>query len=105
VWVSSEAGWSAGTYWLVWASSDGTGEEKFLVSNAPPEVPVEALVRAAFRRAAVEHAFRVCKSELGFTHFEGRSYAGLVRHLSLGLVALGFVAEHTERLRGGKPRR
>jgi SRSO17 transposase len=102
VWVSSEAGWSAGTYWLVWASSDQTGEEKFFVSNAPPQTPVEVLVRAAFRRASVEHAFRVCKSELGFTHFEGRSYAGLLRHLSLSLVSLAFVAEHTERLRGEK---
>jgi SRSO17 transposase len=105
VWVSSEAGWSAGTYRLVWASSDETGEEKFFVSNASPDTPIEVLVRAAFRRASVEHAFRVCKSELGFTHFEGRSYAGLVRHLSLSLVSLGFVAEHTERLRGEKPGR
>jgi SRSO17 transposase len=103
VWVSSEAGWSAGTYWLVWASRDDTGEEKFFVSNAPPDAPTEALVRAAFRRAGVEHAFRVCKSELGLTHFEGRSYRGLMRHLTLGLVTLGFVAEHTERLRGEKP--
>jgi hypothetical protein len=51
----------------------------------------------------VEHCFRVCKSELGFTHFEGRSYTALMRHLSLGLVALAFVAEYTERLRGEKP--
>ena len=103
VWVSGGDGWSAGTYWLVWASSDQTGDEKFFVSNAPPDAAVELLVRAAFRRAHVEHVFRVCKSELGFTHFEGRSYAGLVRHLSLSLVSLGFVAEHTQRLRGEKP--
>ena len=41
------------------------------------------LVRVAFRRAGVEHCFRVCKSELGFTHYEGRSYTGLLRHLRL----------------------
>jgi hypothetical protein len=104
VWVSSGAGWSAGTSWLVWAGGDDTAGEKFFVSNASPETPAELLVRAAFRRANVEHAFRVCKSELGFAHFEGRSYPGLVRHLSLGLVARGCVAEHTQRLRGGKPR-
>jgi SRSO17 transposase len=103
VWLSSADGWSAGTYWLVWASNDATGEEKFFLSNAPADAPVEVLVRVAFRRAAVEHCFRVCKAELGFTHFEGRSYTALVRHLSLGLVALAFVAEHTERLRGEKP--
>ena len=103
VWLSSGAGWSAGTYWLLWASSDATGEEKFFLSNAPEGAPVAVLVRVAFRRACVEHSFRVCKSELGFSHFEGRDYGALLRHLSLCLVALAFVAEHTERLRGEKP--
>jgi SRSO17 transposase len=102
VWLSSAAGWSAGTYWLIWASNDTTGEEKFFLSNAPEETAVEVLVRVAFRRACVEHSFRVCKSELGFSHFEGRNYGALLRHMSLCLVALAFVAGHTERLRGGK---
>jgi SRSO17 transposase len=104
VWLSSASGWSAGTYWLLWASSDATGEEKFFLSNAPADASAEVLVRVAFRRACVEHSLRVCKSELGFTHFEGRSYRGLLRHLGLCLVALNFVAEHTERLRGEKCR-
>ena len=86
----------------MWASNDATGEEKFFLSNAPEETPLERVVRVAFRRACVEHSFRVCKSELGFTHFEGRNYRALLRHLGLCLVALGFVAEHTEQLRGGK---
>ena len=102
VWLSSGEGWSAGTYWLIWASNDATGEEKFFLSNAAEDTPVEVLVRVAFRRANVEHSLRVCKSELGFTHFEGRNYVALMRHLSLCLAALGFVAEHTERLRGEK---
>jgi len=38
-------------------------------------------------------------------HFEGRDYTGLSRHLILALVVLGFVAVHTERLRGEKPAR
>jgi SRSO17 transposase len=104
VWLSSAAGWSAGTYWLLWASNDATGAEKFFLSNAPAETAVERLVRVAFCRAGVEHCFRVCKSELGFSHFEGRGYPALLRHLGLCLVALAFVAEHTERLRGEKPR-
>jgi SRSO17 transposase len=103
VWLSSAAGWSAGTYWLVWASNDETGEEKFFLSDAPADTAVAVLVRVAFRRAGVEHCFRVCKSELGFTHFEGRDYTALLRHLGMCLVALGFVAEHTQRLRGEKP--
>lgn len=102
VWVSSEAGWSADSYWLIWASNDKTGEEKFFVSNAPADTPVALLVRVAFRRWNIEHCFRTAKGELGFTHFEGRRYVALMRHLTLGLLTLGFVAEHTERLRKKK---
>jgi SRSO17 transposase len=102
VWLSRAAGWSARTYWLVWASNDATGEEKLFLSNADAQTAVQQLMRVAFRRACVEHSFRVCKSELGFTHFEGRSYTGLLRHLSLCLVVLNFAAEHCERLRGEK---
>jgi len=102
VWLHGAQGWSAGSYWLIWASNDETGEEKFFLSNAPEDASVEALVRVGFRRWQVEHSFRVAKSELGFTHFEGRNYTALMRHLSLCLVAMGFVAERTQRLRGKK---
>ena len=102
VWLSRGEGWSAQTYWLIGASNDATGEEKFFLSNAAADTLVETLVRVAFRRANVEHSFRVCKSELGFTHFEGRNYGALLRHQTLCLAALGFVAEPTERLRGEK---
>src|SRR5262249_2173416 len=80
-----------------------TGEEKCFLSNAPVQTEVGVLVRVAFRRACVEHGFRLSKSALGFSHFEGRNYGALQRHLSLCLVALAFVAEHTQRLRGEKP--
>ena len=33
-------------------------------------------------------------------HYEGRDSTGLTRHLTLALVVFGFVATHTERLRG-----
>jgi SRSO17 transposase len=103
VWLSSSQGWSAGTYWLIVASNDVTGEEKFFLSNAAEDAKLETLVRVAFRRWNVEHSFRVAKSELGFAHYEGRNYVALMRHMSLCLVAMNFVAEHTERLRQGNP--
>ena len=90
------------TYWLIVARNGGTGEVKYFVSNAPPDTPLEKLLRVAFRRWNVEHTFRVSKSEIGFSHFEGRNYVALLRHLLLCLLVLGFVAEHTERLRGEK---
>ena len=90
------------TYWLIVARNVATGEVKYFLSNAPPETPVEKLLRVGFSRWNGEHTFRVAKTEIGFSHFEGRSYVALMRHMILCLVVMGFVAEHTDRLRGGK---
>ena len=89
---------------LVVAINEATGEVKYFLTNAPA-TPLRRVLRVAFRRWTVEHAFRVAKSEAGLTHYEGRTYRGLVRHLILCLVVLSFVAIHTDRLRGKKPRR
>ena len=86
---------------LVTAINEKTGEVKYWVSNAVEE-PVKRLLRVAFRRATVEQAFRLAKQEAGLMHYEGRDYVGLMRHLILVLVVLGFVAEQTEQLRGEK---
>jgi len=75
---------------------------KYFVSNAPARAPLLRLLRVAFRRWNVEHDFRVSKSEIGFRHFEGRNYVALMRHLTLCLVTLSFVAGQAERLRGEK---
>jgi SRSO17 transposase len=102
VWQMQDKEWSQRTYWLLWARNVATGEEKYFLSNAPADAKLQTLVRVAFRRWNVEHAFRVGKSELGFTHYEGRHYTGLMRHQTLCLLMLTFVADHTERLRGEK---
>jgi SRSO17 transposase len=102
VWQMQDKAWSNRTYWLIWARNVATGEEKYFLSNAPAEAKLPTLLRVAFRRWNVEHSFRVGKSELGFTHYEGRNYLGLMRHQTLCLLMLTFVAGHTERLRGEK---
>ena len=102
VWQMQDQHWSTRTYWLIWARNVATGEEKYFLSNAPADAKLQTLVRVAFRRWNVEHTFRVAKSELGFTHYEGRNYLGLMRHQTLCLLMLTFVAGHTERLRGEK---
>ena len=95
--------WAArGWHTLVTAANEATGEVKSFVTNAVGE-SLATILAVAFRRATVEHAFRIAKTEAGLTHFEGRQYVGLMRHLTLTLIVLGFVAVHTERLRGEKP--
>jgi hypothetical protein len=63
------------------------------------------VLEVAFRRATIEHGFRLGKQEAGMMHYEGRQYGGMIRHLFLTLIVLGFVSIHTDRLRGGKPGR
>ena len=79
-----------------------TGEKKYFLTNAPRRIGLRRVLRAAFVRWNVEHVFRVAKSEVGLTHFEGRSYVSLKRHWALCLVALAFVSLHTRQLRGEK---
>src|SRR5262245_2342701 len=87
---------------LVAAVNEATAEVKYFLTNATI-APLARVLAVAFRRAVVEHAFRLGKQEAGLMHYEGRDYTGLRRHLTLALIVLGFVALHTERLRGEKP--
>jgi SRSO17 transposase len=86
---------------LIVAISEATAEVKYFLSNAM-DVPLARLLAVAFRRWTVEQGFRLGKQEAGLLHYEGRDYTGLIRHLILALVVLGFVATQTERLRGEK---
>ncbi len=87
---------------LILARNRETGEIKYFITNALRSIGVRRVLQAAFVRWNVEHVFRVAKSEVGLTHFEGRSYVSLKRHLALCLVAMAFVSLHTMRLRGEK---
>lgn len=94
--------WVAGRkHLLIVAINERTAEVKYFLSNATA-TPVARLLAVAFCRWNVEHSFRLAKQEAGLMHYEGRDYTGLMRHLILSLVVLGFVATQTERLRGEK---
>lgn len=88
-------------YLLIVVINEATAEVKYFVSNAV-STAVARLLAVAFCRWNVEHSFRLAKQEAGLMHYEGRYYTGLMRHLTLALVVLGFVATQTERLRGEK---
>lgn len=84
---------------LVVAVNEPTAEVKYFESNAT-KTSLAKLLAVALRRWTVERSFRLAKQEAGLLHLEGRDYTALIRHLTLALVVLGFVATHTERLRG-----
>jgi hypothetical protein len=103
VWLSFGGGPGQGGYTLIWARNDRTGEEKYFLAGGAEGVALGVLLRVGFTRWNVEHGLRLSKSELGFRHYEGRSYEGLMRHLTLCLITLTFVAGQAEGLRGEKP--
>ncbi|WP_258308926.1 transposase, partial [Streptomyces sp. NWU339] len=63
---------------------------KYWLSALPAHVPLRRLVRLAKIRWRVEHDYRELKTALGLGHFEGRTYQGFLRHLSLASVAQAF---------------
>jgi SRSO17 transposase len=91
------------TYWLIVAWNRATDEYKYFISNAPPHTALDLLLRVAFRRFKIEHLFRLAKGEVGLSHFEGRSYVGLMRHMILCQTVLLFLAEQAKRLASPSP--
>jgi SRSO17 transposase len=78
-------------------------EVKYFVSNAPADTPLSELLLVAFSRWHIERCFEDQKTELGFDHFEGRSYLGLKRHQAVTAVSHLFLAQVQRQLRGEKP--
>jgi len=76
---------------------------KYFLSNAAPETPLKELLHVAFSRWRVERCFEDQKTELGFDHFEGRSYVGLKRHQAITAVSHLFLSETHQERRGEKP--
>jgi SRSO17 transposase len=77
-------------------------EVKYFVSNAAKETRVQTLLLVAFSRWHVERCFEDEKTELGFDHYEGRKYRGLIRHQALTAVTHLFLEEMREQW-GEKP--
>jgi SRSO17 transposase len=75
---------------------------KYFVSNAPAETATDPLLLVGLTRWHVERCFEDGKSELGFDHWEGRSYLGLKRHQTVSAVSFLLLAETRRALRGEK---
>lgn len=90
------------TYWLIVAKNTETGEIKYFVSNAPPHVSLRRLLEVAFARWHIEKWFERAKQETGFGSFEVRTYRSLMRHWLASRLAMYFLANETQRLRGEK---
>jgi SRSO17 transposase len=62
----------------------------YWLSTLPAATPIAELARLAKIRWRIEHDYRELKTGLGLNHFEGRSYTGWHRHVTLTALAQAF---------------
>ncbi len=80
--------------WLIAEWPPGKPEPTdYWLSNLPIETPLRDLVRFAKIRWRIEHDYRELKDGLGLDHFEGRSYVGWHRHVTLAALAQAFCTQ------------
>ncbi len=82
--------------WLILRRSVTDGEVKASLSNAPADIAVQRLVRVSGMRWPIETCFEVGKQALGMGDYEVRSWRGWHHHMTLVILAMGFLV----RLRG-----
>ena len=74
--------------WLIAEWAPGHPEPSdYWLSDLPASTSLRDLARLAKIRWRVEHDYRELKDGLGLDHFEGRSYTGWHRHVTLTAVA------------------
>lgn len=79
-------------------------EIKYFVIVAPPGTPLADMLHAAFSRPRVEDCFVKGKDEFGLSHYEGRTYLGLLRHCYVTALTILFAMRQTAKLREKKSR-
>ena len=90
--VESGGGLPGPDLWLVIRRNvDNPAELKFYFSNAPADVPLLELVRLSGLRWPIEIIFEESKGELGFDHYETRSWLGWHHHMLLVSLAHHFL--------------
>ena len=67
------------------------GSFKYCVSNLPADAPLKQILNYAHKRWTIEQGYQQLKQELGFDHFEGRSWLGLHHHIALCFMAYCFL--------------
>jgi len=69
------------------------GTIKYFLSNMPCDTNISELDRLATARWSIEQCFQECKSYLGMTHYETRSYQAWHRHMLFVMIAQLFVTD------------
>jgi SRSO17 transposase len=104
--------WPAHGYWkgkppedeqwlLIEWPADAAEPTKYWLATIPRRTSLVQLVRFAKARWRVEQDYQQLKDELGLDHFEGRSWQGWHHHVTMTMVAYGFLIREQLRHRAG----
>jgi SRSO17 transposase len=86
-------------WWLVeWPAGEPEPSQYFLCP-LPGRPSVRGLVRVAQSRRWIEQDYQQMKEELGLDRFEGRSWTGWHHHVTLVMLARGFLRRERHRRR------
>ena len=88
--------------WLLLEWRDGETEpSNYFLSSLPKRLNKKQLIRIVMQRWRTERIYEDLKGELGFDHFEGRSFPGWHHHVSVVMCCYAFVI--AERVRHFPP--
>jgi SRSO17 transposase len=79
------------TWLLAEWPADASEPTDYWLSDLPESTSLAELVRLAKIRWRIEHDYRELKTALGLDHFEGRTFAGWHRHVTLVTAAQLFI--------------
>jgi SRSO17 transposase len=85
-------GWPGRGFWLLVRRRLSDGELAFYACFGPARTTLAELVRVAGTRWAVEECFQAAKDQVGLDHDQVRRWDAWYRHVTLVLVAQGFLA-------------
>jgi SRSO17 transposase len=90
--VEARSGLPGPDLWLVIRRNlEDPSVVKFYFSNAPRTTPLTEFVRVSGLRWPIETLFEECKGEVGFDHYETRSWLGWHHHMALAALAHFFL--------------
>ena len=81
-----------GTRWLLveWPENE-PAPTKYWLADLPEDTTLVGLVRLAKIRWWIEQGYQQLKDELGLDHYEGRTWQGWHHHVTLTMLAFGFL--------------
>ena len=96
--VDREDNIERGPEWLLleWPQGE-TNPTKFVLSSLPKNTSCKQLVRTFKERWRIERSYEDIKGELGFDHYEGRSFVGWHHHVTAVLVCYAFLVAEVAR--------